>query len=69
MFACALRVTGRRQRYRPSRQNRNPRRKPFMKRWNVWAALRRPRDMKGNSNRPNGVVVAVFCVSSGWTGI
>jgi hypothetical protein len=31
-----------------------------MKRWNVWAALRRPKDMKGNSNRPNGVVIAVF---------
>jgi hypothetical protein len=25
--------------------------------------------MKGNSNRPNGVVMAVFYISSGWTGI
>jgi hypothetical protein len=41
----------------------------FMKRWKVWAALRRPKDMKGNSNRPNGMVIAVFCISLGWTGI
>jgi hypothetical protein len=26
-----------------------------MKRWNVWAALRRLNDMKENSNKPNGM--------------
>jgi hypothetical protein len=40
-----------------------------LKRWNVWVVLRRPKDMKGNSNRLNGVVMVVFCISSGWTGI
>jgi hypothetical protein len=40
-----------------------------MKRWNVWEALRRQKDMKGNSNRPKGVVIAVFCMSLGWMGI
>jgi hypothetical protein len=40
-----------------------------MKRWKVWAAFRRQKDMKGNSKRPKGVVIAVFCISAGWTGI
>jgi hypothetical protein len=40
-----------------------------MKLWNVWAALRRPKDVEGNSNRQNGVVIAVFYILSGWTGI
>ena len=35
-----------------------------MKRWKVWAALRRPKDMKGNSKRPKVVVIAVFWMSS-----
>jgi hypothetical protein len=34
-----------------------------------WAAFRRPKDMKGNSNRPKGVVMVVFCMSPRWTGI
>jgi hypothetical protein len=29
----------------------------------------KPKDIKGNSNRPNVVVMAVFCISSGWGGI
>ena len=40
-----------------------------MKRWNVWAALRRPNGMRRNSKRPNGVVTAVFETSDGSTGI
>jgi hypothetical protein len=31
-----------------------------MKRWKVLSALRRPKDMKGNSKRPKVVVIAVF---------
>ena len=31
-----------------------------MKRWKLCAAFRRPKDMKGNSKRPKGVVMAVF---------
>jgi hypothetical protein len=52
-----------------AKQKLSPHRMWSMKRWNVWAALHRPKDMKGNSNRPKGVVIAVFCISSGWTGI
>jgi hypothetical protein len=33
-----------------------------MKCWNIWAALCRPKNIKGNSNRPNGVVLVVFCI-------
>ena len=40
-----------------------------MNRWKVCAALRRPNDMNGNSNNTNGVVIAVFLMSSGATGI
>ena len=29
----------------------------------------RPKDIKGNSKRPKGVVIAVSWMSSGWTGI
>jgi hypothetical protein len=36
-----------------------------VKRWNVWAALRRPKDMKENSKKPKGAVIAVFWMSSG----
>ena len=36
-----------------------------MKRWKVWAAFRKPKDMKGNSKRPKSVMIAVFCASSG----
>jgi hypothetical protein len=31
--------------------------------------LGKPKDIKGNSNKPNGVVMAVFWMSSGWTDI
>jgi hypothetical protein len=40
-----------------------------MKRRNVWAALGKLKEMKRNSNRPNGVVMTVFCISSRWIGI
>jgi hypothetical protein len=40
-----------------------------MKHWNVWAALNRLKGMKGDSHRPKEVVLAIFCISSGWTGI
>jgi hypothetical protein len=46
----------------------SPRRMSSMKCWNVWAALCRAKDMKGNWYRPNKVVMAVFCMSSVWTG-
>jgi hypothetical protein len=37
-----------------------------MNRWNVWAAFLKPNAMKGNSNRPKGVVMAVFlCLPGG----
>jgi hypothetical protein len=36
----------------------------YLKRWNVWAALLRPNNMKGNTNKPNGVMIAVFSMSS-----
>jgi hypothetical protein len=36
-----------------------------MKLLNVWVALRKPKDMKGYLIRPNGVVMAVFYISSG----
>ena len=39
------------------------------KHWKVWAAFCRPKDIKGNSKRPKGVVIAVFWMSSGLTGI
>jgi hypothetical protein len=38
-----------------------------MKRWKVWAALRRPKDMKRYSNKPNGVMIAVLAMS--WAAI
>ena len=38
-------------------------------RWNVWAALESPNGMYGNLNKPNGVITAVFSMSSGATGI
>ena len=41
----------------------------LMNRWNVCAAWRRPKFMKGNSTSPNGVVMAVFGMSSSATGI
>jgi hypothetical protein len=40
-----------------------------MKHLNVWTLLHQPKDMKGNSYRPNGVLLAVFCILLGWTGI
>jgi hypothetical protein len=40
-----------------------------MKHLSVWALLHKPKDMKGNSYRPNGVLVSVFCISLGWMGI
>jgi hypothetical protein len=40
-----------------------------MKRWNIGAALLRPKDIKGNSKRPKGVATAVFYISPGFTGI
>jgi hypothetical protein len=55
--------------YRYAKQKSSPRRISSMKRWNACAALRTPNDMKGNSKRPKAVVIAVFCISSGWTGI
>jgi hypothetical protein len=39
-----------------------------MKRWKVWAALRRPKDMKGNSNRPNGAVFGCLLYIVGMDG-
>jgi hypothetical protein len=36
-----------------------------IKRWNVWAAFRKPNDVYGNSNRPKGVIMDVFGMSSG----
>ena len=38
-----------------------------MKRWKVWAALRRPKGMKRYSNKPNGVMIAVLAMS--WAAI
>jgi len=35
----------------------------------VWAAFRRPKDIKGNSKRLKGVVMVAFWMWSGWTGI
>jgi hypothetical protein len=40
-----------------------------MKHWNIWAVLLRPKDMKENLNRLNGVIMVVFHISLGWTGI
>lgn len=40
----------------------------WIKRWNVWAAFRRPNVMYLNSNRPNGVQMAVFGMSGGCIG-
>ena len=40
-----------------------------MKLWKLWAALREPTEIKGNSKRTKVVVIAVFWMSSGWTGI
>jgi len=41
----------------------------FMRLWKVWSALRKPKDMNGKSKNAKGVVIAVFWMSSGWTGI
>lgn len=38
-------------------------------RWKVWAALRRPKGIIRYSNKPNGVITAVFSISEGETGI
>jgi hypothetical protein len=35
----------------------------------VWHPSPGPNDMKGNSNKPKGEVMAVFCISPRWTGI
>ena len=40
-----------------------------MNRWKVCAAFLRPKGIRTNSNRPNGVVMAVLGMSSGATGI
>jgi hypothetical protein len=39
-----------------------------MKNCDVWTALHGPKDMKGNCNRPNGMVMVAFCISLGWMG-
>ena len=52
-----------------AKQKFKSRKMSSMKRWKDWAALRRPKDMNGNSNKPNGVMMAVFSMSSGLTGI
>ncbi len=39
-----------------------------MKGWKVWEAFRKPNGILRNSNEPNGVVIAVFGMSSGATG-
>jgi hypothetical protein len=40
-----------------------------MKLWKFWEALRRSKDIKVNWKRQKVVVIAVFWMSSGWTGI
>lgn len=52
-----------------AKQESKPRRTSSMNRWNVWAAFRNPNVIKGNSNNPNGVVMAVLQMSSAATGI
>lgn len=47
----------------------NPRSTSSMILWNVCVALRKPNVIIGNSNRPNGVKMAVFAMSSLYTGI
>ena len=51
------------------KQNSKSLRISSMKYWKVWAAFRRPKDIKGNSKRPNEVVMDVFWISSGCMGI
>lgn len=46
----------------------NPRKTSCINRWNVWAALQRPKVINMNSKSPNGVVMAVLAMSSGWIG-
>ena len=52
-----------------AKQKFKSRKMSSMKRWKDWAALGRPKDMSGNSNKANGVMIAVFSMSSGLTGI
>jgi hypothetical protein len=52
-----------------AKQKSSPLSTSSINRWNVWAALRRPKDINGNSKRPKGVVMAVFWMSLEWTGI
>ena len=40
-----------------------------MNRWKVWAAFLSPNGILTKSNSPNGVVMAVFGMSAGATGI
>ena len=40
-----------------------------IKRWNAWATFRGPKGMRLNSNRPKVVVIAIFPLSLGATGI
>ena len=40
-----------------------------MNRWKVWPALRKPNGIRVNSNRPKGIVMAVFGTSAGSIGI
>jgi hypothetical protein len=70
MLLMLLDRQGEKGRCRPNRRNRSRVcRIPSMKRGKAWAALRRPKGMKENSNRPNGVVMAMLCESLGWAGI
>jgi hypothetical protein len=40
-------------------------RRMSMKRCKVWEAMSSPNDIKGNTNRSNGVVISFFYISSG----
>lgn len=51
------------------KQNGRSRRMLSIKRYQVWMAFQRPKVMKTNSNKPNGVVMVIFGISSGATRI
>ena len=40
-----------------------------MKHWKDMPAFFNPKGIRRNSKRPNGVMIAVFFTSEGWTGI
>ena len=53
----------------PRKSNSTPARTRSISRWKVFPAFLMPKVIRVNSNRPNGVVIAVLGMSPGFMGI